>query len=284
MKKINSRGFTLIELLVVIAIIAILAAILFPVFQKVRENARKASCQSNEKQLGLALIQYSQDYDEFLVPAWNGNGGYNASDPRPASLKYKWMDMIYPFVKSTGVFHCPDDSGESIRNAANNATETTTGLYVPYDQLGIVPGTSGTGDDTHYGSYSINSYNFGGTYPDIGPGNDNGQGQGYTLATLQAPANTVWVVDGTGSYNMDCGNANMAADTQAGYPGINCAGQTPTLNDNSPILFRHGGPDLCNVLYCDGHVKSVRQADLLKTSIPPGQTQAYYYNLTMRGS
>ena len=72
----SKKAFTLIELLVVIAIIAILAAILFPVFARARENARRASCQSNLKQIGLGLIQYSQDYDEQLTPAWSGSNTF----------------------------------------------------------------------------------------------------------------------------------------------------------------------------------------------------------------
>ena len=92
----KDRGFTLIELLVVIAIIAILAAILFPVFQKVRENARRASCESNLHQLGLALVQYNQDADERF-PAGGNNAGTG------------WGAEVYTYVKSTGVYKCPDD-------------------------------------------------------------------------------------------------------------------------------------------------------------------------------
>src|SRR5687767_16034754 len=95
------RGFTLIELLVVIAIIAIIAAILFPVFARARENARRSACSSNMKQLGLAVIQYAQDYDEIMPPAYlDGNcytgGGHGATNLSGCSNNLKWMDIIYP--------------------------------------------------------------------------------------------------------------------------------------------------------------------------------------------
>jgi prepilin-type N-terminal cleavage/methylation domain-containing protein/prepilin-type processing-associated H-X9-DG protein len=93
------KGFTLIELLVVIAIIAILAAILFPVFARARENARKASCLSNMKQLGLGIMQYTQDYDE-KYPL-----GIEESDWHTA-----WPKRVQPYVKSIQVFMCPSDS------------------------------------------------------------------------------------------------------------------------------------------------------------------------------
>jgi prepilin-type N-terminal cleavage/methylation domain-containing protein/prepilin-type processing-associated H-X9-DG protein len=105
----NNRGFTLIELLVVIAIIAILAAILFPVFAQARDKARAASCLSNTKQMGLGITMYAQDYDETYPQAYwyvndlNGANGYN-----------QWSGLIQPYVKNTAVFVCPSDPSKGL--------------------------------------------------------------------------------------------------------------------------------------------------------------------------
>lgn len=105
----NRKGFTLIELLVVIAIIAILAAILFPVFARAREKARQASCTSNQKQLMLALKSYVQDYDEQF-PAQPGDSNYGviaAAGGNPAN----YYDELTPYIKSAQIWLCPDKKG-----------------------------------------------------------------------------------------------------------------------------------------------------------------------------
>ena len=118
-RRPSPDGFTLIELLVVIAIIAILAAILFPVFQRVRENARRISCVSNLKQLTLAITQYTQDSDERMPDITDGSPGSGMAGGwsfytgfGTAGLKFDvTQGSVYQYVKSTGVYLCPDDSG-----------------------------------------------------------------------------------------------------------------------------------------------------------------------------
>jgi prepilin-type N-terminal cleavage/methylation domain-containing protein/prepilin-type processing-associated H-X9-DG protein len=101
MKVTKKRGFTLIELLVVIAIIAILAAILFPVFAKAREKARQASCLSNEKQLGIGFAMYTQDYDEMMLKVYQYM-------PQPGCVGLWWFaDLVQPYVKNYQVNACP---------------------------------------------------------------------------------------------------------------------------------------------------------------------------------
>ncbi len=111
------RGFTLIELLVVIAIIAILAAILFPVFSRARERARQTSCLSNLRQIGLALNMYAQDHNEMLPPS----AGYvTPSEAFAEGGPNYWFEALYPYVRNTQIFSCPSDARTEIRSGGES--------------------------------------------------------------------------------------------------------------------------------------------------------------------
>jgi prepilin-type N-terminal cleavage/methylation domain-containing protein/prepilin-type processing-associated H-X9-DG protein len=102
------RGFTLVELLVVVAIIAVLAAILFPVFSRAREKARQAHCMSNVRQLGMAVAMYCQDYE-----------AYPTHNMRPARPDIRWYDLVQPYVTNRQVFICPSTAPADPRNLRN---------------------------------------------------------------------------------------------------------------------------------------------------------------------
>jgi prepilin-type N-terminal cleavage/methylation domain-containing protein/prepilin-type processing-associated H-X9-DG protein len=252
MKK---KGFTLIELLVVIAIIAILAAILFPVFAKAREKARQITCASNEKQIGLGFLQYSQDFDE----QWPcGESTVNHS------LGTGWAGQIYSYVKSTGIFHCPDDpQGPQVNTSVTpNVTSVPVSYAVNLQLVRTDP--SGTGDP-HVGS---------------------------SIASDVSPSKTVLLSEVTGIYGnvTDPNEANgvggvmssASNGTSSVYPWGGAFGQVggnettgclggqsfscPATGDHMNVA-RHGTGS--NFLLADGHVKWLNGS-----SVSPGGVAA----------
>ena len=127
----RKRGFTLIELLVVIAIIAILASILFPVFAKAREKARQSACLSNCKQLGMAVMQYAQDYDE-TYPRTSYLAGDGVKD-------YTWTIVVQPYVANVQIFRCPSDPNPCPPCVKSGVTYVQVPLFSYLPNYNVIP-------------------------------------------------------------------------------------------------------------------------------------------------
>lgn len=205
------RGFTLIELLVVIAIIAILAAILFPVFAKAREKARQSSCSSNEKQMDLACLQYQQDYDGRYVPVavWNSNFAGNG---------YWWSVIIQPYMKSLQIELCPS-------YACNYGG---TGAWTGAGFCGDTPGGTSTCDQPPRGRF-VGGYgiNWGPTWINAAWTTPAGQKD----AAVQAPAETILIAESL---------CIVATHSSEGWPGnVACRG-LPTHNEGINLAYADG--------------------------------------------
>ena len=225
-KMHTNSGFTLIELLVVIAIIAILAAILFPVFARARENARRSSCQSNQKQILLGVLQYTQDYDE-LYP------------PRDATGVGAWPVMVQPYVKSTQIFQCPSDT------ATNNMGSSPSNFHTSYLGNSVNGTTTGTAQGV-FGRIS-------GTAAYI-----------VSLAAVQSPSTTVLITDG-GVEGTTAAPFIDRTDTQGSaylmlVPGTTSGGN----NAYGAPIDRH--LDTVVIGYADGHVKAQKLESFFSTA------------------
>jgi prepilin-type N-terminal cleavage/methylation domain-containing protein/prepilin-type processing-associated H-X9-DG protein len=234
----RKTGFTLIELLVVIAIIAILAAILFPVFARARENARRASCLSNVKQIGLGIMQYTQDFDEHLPPRYNyftTTGAYTLPNGQPSnSTAILWYMMIYPYVKSYQVYNCPSNS---LFTYAGNYTGS-----FPYGVNFIRP--------------SLCTSNCG---VEMFPGNNTtGTTPGASLAAIEDVARTITITDS--KYYLVAFDhvltASQATDSTIGA----CSAASP-YNWAGCVAARH--LETVNTLFADGHAKAMKWQTIL---------------------
>lgn len=228
----HKRAFTLIEILVVVAVLAILAALLFPVFSRARENARRTSCASNLKQIGIGLLQYVGDYDDKMPRSFFGQF------KDTTVVHYKWMDAIYPYVKNTDLFLCPCDTGAKYRYSGDMGPTESSEKYGSYGQNGAYRDA----DDNRTPPRSSDAELVG-------------------LAQVVKPSQTLWAADcnngvGNGSYGFTWANpADAAIDPEPIKDGPDGVRQMETLSE------RH--LDAVNLLFCDGHVKAQKLGSLL---------------------
>jgi prepilin-type N-terminal cleavage/methylation domain-containing protein/prepilin-type processing-associated H-X9-DG protein len=283
----NLSGFTLIELLVVIAIIAILAAILFPVFAQARESARKASCLSNNKQLGLAVMMYAQDYDEmYPCNSWDtppiGTADNDTRDPNFLSA-WQWMWRVLPYTKNRQILTCPSDP-----DSKNGWTYGTDGTC--NDGWGIPTPLSFAANDMIMG--------FGGTersgcwdaLPDVASNDpDVGWGMGpHSLASVPTPASQYLIADGGRSQmeptwvnNIVAANYTRVTGTSAPQRGRRASDpSSSSYNEawakalNNTGIYRHQMGT--NIIFADGHAKwrrgsQITSGDDFYDIMPPGQ-------------
>jgi len=236
----NSRtrvGFTLIELLVVIAIIAILAAILFPVFAKAREKARQAACLSNLKQIGLGLLQYTQDYDE----CWPTRYDNDVNDPNALinGRQANWKDKIMPYIKSVRVFACPDNPAAQIGEMVffpglGHSAPTTVG-DMPGGYSMWLPEGGWAGDNTCNGFAKYLGHTAG-----------DGDACPQNIAGINYPSNSLVVVET--SYLFPDTGPYLSYDEPS--PGL-AGNAAPGPSDWNSGHSKNAG----NIVFMDGHAK-----------------------------
>ncbi len=263
----NSRShqsaFTLIELLVVIAIIAILAAILFPVFAQAREAARKTACLSNTKQLGLGIMQYTQDYDEmYPCNSWDtppiGTRDTDSGDPNFPS-EYDWMWKVMPYMKNRQILVCPSDpkAGKNDWNGYDNSNPASCddvwGIPTPisYATNDQIIGAGGWQNAAN-GAGCIQSGNY---IPDWGMTPKG-------LADVPSPANTYMLADSGRNNalqdywinNLRAANYTAVYNKSAPGGGHSQDNKEPwKTNMNNAGVYRHQMGE--NISFADGHSK-----------------------------